>query len=225
MRVEVLPPGRHITDERPQSSYRGWFYKMQTSALVSEDRFKVDYDLCENGFFNHDKEKSPIRLWDFDAQVLHDTLSTSRPTVVRLRPDKGGQFVGLCQLLQASNDFWIVTWNYDRQFDNRGLSLHGDRRGWLIANDAYALFDAHSNAITTYWGGRSTEKIKEVFNSEGQLCRIQYDQRIGREDWGWNFRINPTGETFPYHFCIERVRDFRTVEEYMTGNYRVAYYW
>lgn len=198
---------------------------MQTSALVSKDRFKVDYDLCENGFFNHDKKNSPIRLWDFDAQVLHDTLSSSRPVVVRLRPDNGGNYVGLCQLLQDSSDFWIVTWFYGRKFDERGLSLHGDRRAWLIANDAYALLEVHSNAITKYWGGRSVEKIKEVFNSEGQLCRIQYDQRVGREHCGWNLQMDCTGETMPYHFCIERVRDFRTVEDYMTGNYRVAYYW
>jgi hypothetical protein len=198
---------------------------MQTSALVLEDRFKVDYDLCKMGYFYDDEEEeSPTCFWDFDAEVLHDTLSRTSPTVVRLQPEDGGHFVGLCELLEASHDFWIATWFYGRKFDNRGLTLHGDCRGWLVANDAYALLDSQAKALSNIWSGtRAAEKVKEVFNSEGQLCRIQYDQRIGREHWFWNFDEDLRGQTMLHHFCVERIKDFRTRERIASGGYRIAF--
>ena len=198
---------------------------MQTSALVSDDRFKVDYDLCKMGdFYGDEEEESTTCFWDFDAEVLQDTLSRSRPTVVRLQPDDGGHFVGLCELLEASHEYWIATWFYGRQYENRGLTLHGDCRGWLIANEAYALFDAQVNALTNIWSGtRSAEKVKEVFNGDGQLHRLQYDQRIGREHWFWKFDEDLRGETTLHHFYIERLCDYRSSDKIRAGKYRIAF--
>jgi hypothetical protein len=195
MSVENHPPGRHITDERPRLSYRGWFYKMQTSALVLEDLLKVQYQLFE--FDEMADEPSETCFKVFDIATVDEKLSQASKVVFRLgRIDDGP--VWFDELSSELHRYWCTTFWFGSCVENRALAIY-DRypSEWLIANDPYALISAFDGP---------SKNIKATVDATGSIHHIDFDQALEFPEDSRQPGVQPTSGLL--HFRVERIEDY-----------------